>query len=70
MAENASDAIIITSADDNEILFANRKAEELTGYTTAELQRIGIAGLQTEQEYETGARHTARLGRAAGSNPH
>lgn len=56
LAENASDAIIITSADDNEILFANPKAEELTGYSTAEFERIGIAGLQTEQEYESSRR--------------
>ena len=52
MAENASDAIIITAEDNNEILFANRQAEELTGYNIAELQLTGSDSLWISEKLD------------------
>ena len=52
MAENASDAIVITAQDDHAILFANRRAEELTGYNLAELQRTGSDSLWISEKLD------------------
>lgn len=45
MAENASDAILIAAGDNGQYVFANRRAEELSGYEAAELYELGILGL-------------------------
>ncbi len=52
MAENASDAIVITAQDDHAILFANRRAEELTGYNLAELQLSGSDSLWISEKLD------------------
>jgi PAS domain S-box-containing protein len=50
MAENASDAILISSGEAGYFVFANCQAEELTGYSAAELRKIRIPDLVQKPE--------------------
>ncbi len=50
IAENASDAILIASGSGDNLLFANHRAEEISGYATGELHKIGLEGLLTPNE--------------------
>jgi PAS domain S-box-containing protein len=52
MAENASDAIFIAVGDNGNYVFANRRAEELTGRTIGELKKLGILDLVLSSEHQ------------------
>jgi PAS domain S-box-containing protein len=52
MAENASDAILIATGEHGKYVFANHRAEELTGRSSSELCELELAGLVPPDEQE------------------
>jgi PAS domain S-box-containing protein len=52
MAENASDAILIAVGDKGNYIFANRRAEELTGRSRTELYELRILDLVHSSEHQ------------------
>jgi PAS domain S-box-containing protein len=52
LAENANDGILIAAAEEGVNVYANKRAEEITGYSVAEFMEIGLHELVAPGEVE------------------
>jgi PAS domain S-box-containing protein len=62
LAENANDGILIAAGEEGVNVYANKRAGEITGYSVAELLKIGLHELVAPDEIEkAAARYKSRI---------